>query len=282
MIPKVINYCWFGRNPLPDSVLKCMDSWKKYCPDYEIKQWNEDNFDIGKSEYAKEAYEAKKWAFVSDYARLDIIYNNGGIYLDTDVELIRNLDPLLKNKCFLGIEQPSHLISTGLGFGAEKKNENIKEMLDEYKNTHFTLKKDIFDKTPCPYRNTNPFYKYGFNKEIKNVTDFNGARIYPPEYFCPFERKLNKLTITENTYSIHNFGSSWISDEEKQLYSNIKEYEKTHSRLRTKIYKNKLECINKYGNANPFSMLKMLLFKLKKRYIQNKDKQKIETRNKAY
>ncbi|MBR4241618.1 MAG: hypothetical protein IKR97_05300, partial [Eubacterium sp.] len=105
MIPKKIHYCWFGGNPLPDSVLKCIESWKHFCPDYEIIQWNEENYDINKFQYAKEAHDAKKWAFVSDLARLDIVYNEGGIYLDTDVELIRSLDSLLDNKCFLAIEQ---------------------------------------------------------------------------------------------------------------------------------------------------------------------------------
>ena len=268
MIPKIIHYCWFGGNPLPKSVLKCIESWKRCCPDYEIKQWNEKNYEIDKCEYTKEAYEAKKWAFVSDYARLDIIYNEGGIYLDTDVELLRSLDTLLDKKCFLGIEQPSHLINTGIGFGAEKGNELVKEMLDEYKNFRFKLAEGIYNTTiPCPARNTAPFYKYGFNLEISEPVNLGGATVYPPEYFCPFERKINVLTVTENTYSIHHYDSSWISDEEKEMLEKVKEYEKTHSRLASKLYKNKVECVNKYGSSNPINLVKMFAFKIRKKLV---------------
>lgn len=268
MIPKVIHYCWFGGKALPDSVLKCIESWKKCCPDYEIKQWNEENYNYKNHIYTKEAYEAKKWAFVSDYARLDIIYNNGGIYLDTDVELIKSLDELLLNKCFLAIEQPSHLIATGLGFGAEQGNESIKEMLDEYKGAHFKLAEGIYDTTiPCPTRNTAPFYKYGFNLEIDKPVNLGGAMVFPPEYFCPFERKINELKITEKTFSIHHYDSSWISDEEKELTEIIKEYEKSHSAIKTKIYKTQLESRAKYGSANPVALIKTIAFKIKKKII---------------
>ena len=118
-IPKVIHYCWFGGNPLPKSAEKCIKSWQKYCPDYEIVCWNEENFDITQNRYAKEAYEAGKWAFVSDYARLKVIFDHGGIYLDTDVELLKNIDFLLRNACFFGIQQQDNMCATGLGFGAD-------------------------------------------------------------------------------------------------------------------------------------------------------------------
>ena len=268
MIPKIIHYCWFGGNPLPESVLKCIESWEKYCPDYEIKQWNEDNYDYKKQAYTLEAYEAKKWAFVSDFARLDIIYNNGGIYLDTDVELVKSLDSLLENKCFLAIEQPSHYIATGLGFGAEKGNEAIKEMLDEYSGIHFRLANGIYNiMPPCPARNTAPFYKYGFNLEIDKPINLNGAMVYPPEYFCPFERKINELKITENTYSIHHFDLSWIPDDEKEMNRRVREYEKTHSLWQTAIFRNKLNSEYKYGNSNPINQLKMIAFKIKKKML---------------
>ncbi len=268
MIPKIINYCWFGNNELPESVLKCIESWKKYCPDYEIIQWNENNYDYKKQAYTLEAYEAEKWAFVSDFARLDIVYNNGGIYLDTDVELVKNLDSLLENKCFLGIEQPSHYINTGIGFGAEKGNEAVKEMLDEYAGAHFKLANGIYDTTiPCPAKNTKPFYKYGFNLEIDKPVNLGGAMVYPPEYFCPFERKINELNVTENTYSIHHYDSSWVSDDEKELYNNVKEFGKTHSPIQTNIYKNKLECKFKYGSLSPLNVIKFIGFKIKKKII---------------
>ena len=271
MIPKIIHYCWFGGNPLPESVLKCIDSWKKYCPDYEIKQWNEENYDYKKQAYTLEAFEAKKWAFVSDFARLDIIFSEGGIYLDTDVELVKNLDSLLENKCFLAIEQPSHYIATGLGFGAEKGNERVKEMLDEYGGAHFKLADGIYDTTvPCPARNTAPFYKYGFNLEIDEPVNLGGAMVYPPEYFCPFERKINELKITKNTYSIHHYDSSWITDDEKDLIEKVNEYGETHSEFATKLYKNKLESITKYGNSNIISLTKIIIFKAKKKIVMRK------------
>ena len=119
MIPKVIHYCWFGHNPLPERYKEWIKSWKRYCPDYEIVEWNESNYDVTKHPYMRAAYDAKKWGFVSDYARLDIIYENGGIYLDTDVELVKNLDELLYQEGFAGVDSSGRL-STGLGFGARK------------------------------------------------------------------------------------------------------------------------------------------------------------------
>ena len=268
MIPKTIHYCWFGGNELPESVIKCIESWEKYCPDYDIKQWNEKNYNVNKCAYTKEAYEAEKWAFVSDYARLDIVYNQGGIYLDTDVELLKSLDSILDNKCFLAIEQPSRLIATGLGFGAEKENSLIKEMLDEYNGAKFKLAEGIYDTTiPCPAKNTAPFYKYGFNYEISEPVNLGGATVYPPEYFCPYDYENNKLDITDNTVSIHHFDSSWISNEEKIIIEKVEEYEKTHSVLQTKLFKNKLESEIKYGNSSIISLIKQLLFKIKRKII---------------
>jgi len=152
-IPKVIHYCWFGGNEKSKLIKKCIDSWKKYCPDYEIKEWNESNFDIEINNYVKEAYEAKKWAFVSDYARLWIVYNYGGIYLDTDVELIKSLDNLLNYKAYFGSED-GKLINTGLGFGAIKDNEFVKKIKDDYEYIHFIKDDGTYDITPCPKRNT--------------------------------------------------------------------------------------------------------------------------------
>ena len=120
MIPKKIHYCWIGGNPLPELAIKCIESWKKYCPDYEIIEWNEKNYDFRKNQFMREAYDEKKWGFVPDYARLDIIYEHGGIYLDTDVEIIKPLDSLLKEQGFAGMEQPG-IVALGLGFGAEPK-----------------------------------------------------------------------------------------------------------------------------------------------------------------
>jgi hypothetical protein len=223
----------------------------------------------------KEAYNAKKWAFVSDYARLDIIYNEGGIYLDTDVELIKNLDCLLDNKCFLAVDPPSYLIATGLGFGAEKSNENIKAMLDEYNGLHFELAKGVYDKINCPARNSKPFYKYGFSTDMSEPTVFNGAKVYTSEYFAPYNRKTHMLNITENTLSLHRYSASWIDDETKIINTKVAEYSKTHSKLATKIYKNMLECKKEYSTVNFFTLIKLIKSKIRKKIIlkkyENKD-----------
>ncbi len=267
MIPKIIHYCWFGKNPLPANVQKCIESWKKYCPDFEIKRWDESNYDVNACAYTQEAYEAKKWAFVSDYARLDIIYNNGGIYLDTDVELIRAIDDeLLKTDCFLAMEQPSLLIATGLGFGAVKHSSAVKEMLDEYKDEKFRLAKNIYDQTPCPTRNTRPFLKYGYTRKINTPTALGGAVIYPPEYFCPFERKQNKLEITDNTYSIHHYSATWSSANLESVKKR-QEYIRTHSAFQIKIHDNLLECKSLYHRANPITLLRFLIYKIKKKIL---------------
>ncbi len=144
MIPKVIHYCWFGGGEKSRLMKKCIKSWKKYCPDYEIIEWNEDNFDVNGIEFTKGAYNAKKWAFVTDYARLDIIYKHGGIYLDTDVELLKPLDELLKYKGFFGFEEMG-MVNTGVGFGAEKGNLLVKQMRDDYNNDVYSK-----DSETCP------------------------------------------------------------------------------------------------------------------------------------
>ena len=131
MIPKIIHYCWFGRNPKPELAVKCIKSWKKRCPDYEIIEWNEDNFDISSCPlYVRQAYEAKKWAFVSDYVRLKVVYDEGGVYLDTDVELKKGLDALLAYDAYFGFEDGTH-VNTGLGFGAVKGAPILKEMMQD-------------------------------------------------------------------------------------------------------------------------------------------------------
>ena len=230
MINKVIHYCWFGGNALPEDVLKCIDSWKNYCPDYEIKQWNEKNFDVNQNDYIKEAYQEKKWAFVSDYARLKIIYDQGGIYLDTDVELIKSLDDLLYNKCFFGTET-SEVIATGLGLGAEKGNKFIKMMLDEYEGAHFVIKKGIYDLTPCPKRNTDPLIREGFKFDNQKIWEKDGCKVYPPEFFSPINYDTRELVITDNTYSIHHYSATWIPEGEKKLSKKLDQIKVDHSAI---------------------------------------------------
>lgn len=201
MIPKVIHYCWFGEKPLPESAQKNIDSWKKFCPDYEIKQWSEDNYDVNKYKYTREAYQQKRYAFVTDVARLDIIYHEGGIYLDIDVELLKSLNPLLNNDLFLGMEI-SGRVATGLGFGAEKGHKILRENLRLYESIPFSS--DI----TCVTYTTNLLKKYGL-KKANVIQNIEGALILPTEYLAPLSYGTNRLKITSNTYAIHHYNGSW-------------------------------------------------------------------------
>lgn len=216
MIPKVIHYCWFGGNPIPEEYKKYIETWKKYCPDYEIKRWDETNFDLNSCAFVKEAYDAKKWAFVSDYARLKIIYDEGGIYLDIDVELIKNLDRFLVNKCFLA-EETSGYINTGLGFGAEKGNIIVEKLLKEY-DGHFKLDEYTYDLTPCPKKNTKPFLQMKYRFSGKEIWKNEEVNVYPPEYFCPLDYETGRKMITENTVSIHHYSASWHNKEQELMF----------------------------------------------------------------
>lgn len=214
MIPKKIHYCWFGRNPKPDLMQRCIESWRKYCPDYEIIEWNEDNFDISQNDYAREAYEEKKWAFVTDYARLWIVYHQGGIYLDTDVEVVKSFDDLLNVPSFFGMEDASS-IATGLGFGAEKGNPIVGTMLADYDSIHFRHPDGSLDKLPCPIRNTNAIAMYlPKNLDPSSIVRIKDAVIYPPEYFCPLSADGTTMKKTKNTHSIHWFSATWLSKDE--------------------------------------------------------------------
>lgn len=236
MIPKKIHYCWFGGNPLPDEAKKCIESWKKYCPDYEIIEWNESNYDLNKNEYVKKAYEQKKYAFLTDYVRLDVIYEQGGIYLDTDVELIKNLDDLIENECYVGMEQPGR-IATGLGFGAIKKHPFVKENKEYYENNTFWDEQGKFKKVICVEITSDILSKYGLknNNEVQYMEKPN-VTIYPPEYFCPLKMGTNKLTITRNTYSIHHYDGSWKSN--SKIIRKLNYYSIPLKQKIKRIYKN--------------------------------------------
>ncbi len=212
MIPKKINYCWFGGNPLPESVKACIKSWEDKCPDYEIIEWNESNFDVNSHPFMKAAYEAKAWAFVSDYARLKVVYENGGFYLDTDVELLKSLDFLCENKCYFGIERDSVTVATGLGFGAEKGHRIILEMLKAYDEIIFS--KETINDITCPVLNTKVLKVKGFIKENK-IQKLNDIVIYPSEYFDPVCPWLKTNLICDKTISIHHYDASWATNEEK-------------------------------------------------------------------
>ena len=206
MIPKIIHYCWFGGGIPPAIVQKCIKSWYKFCPNYQIQLWNETNYNISQNTYIEEAYKLKKWAFVSDFARLDIIYRHGGIYLDTDVEILQSLDPLLSLDCFVAADGTG--IATGLGFGAYQKHPIIKRMRDLYKNKKF-LTLSGPDLTPCTKLNTKIFSDLGYSPNTKHVIKMLGVTILPPEYFSPINGATADLTITKNTYGIHWNSRLW-------------------------------------------------------------------------
>lgn len=215
MIPKVIHYFWFGGNPLPPIVEKCIDSWKKFMPEYEIKRWDESNFDIHQSPYMEEAYKAKKWAYVSDYARIKILYEEGGVYLDTDVELIKDLNILIDNGPFMACEIHSNLppyppVNLGLGAAIPPHHFIFKAILDYYNTLKFVK---VDGGLTIVEHVTNVLIQYGLKPtlEIQKVGDIT---IYPKEYFCPYDKK-RRLAISDNTVAIHHSLGTWLDSKSK-------------------------------------------------------------------
>lgn len=214
MIPKTIHYCWFGRGEKSTLIAKCIKSWKKICPDYRIVEWNEDNFDLNQApDYVRKAYDAKKWAFVSDYARLKIVYENGGIYLDTDVELVRPLTDFLEHTAFFGTESPE-IVSTGLGFGAEKGAEILQKMMDQYEKIEF----DPSNVLACPYIDTPVFVGLGWKKDGSLQLLAGDILVLPPEYLCPKTLMTGIINLTDNTYSIHHYTATWQPKQTRDLH----------------------------------------------------------------
>ncbi len=207
MIPKTIHYCWFGNNPLPEDAIKCIESWKKYCPGYQIIEWNEKNFDINKVSYVKEAYECKKWAFITDYVRLYVLYNLGGIYMDTDVEVIQSLDRFLKEEAFSGFENIKS-VPTGI-MGSIKGQRAIGDMLNEYKDRHFINESGKLDMSTNVEAITNYFVENGMRMNNTKQT-IKGFTMYPKDYFCPKNCRTLRIELTENTYTIHHFAGTWV------------------------------------------------------------------------
>lgn len=208
MIPKLIHYCWFGGNPIPEPVQRCIKSWQKYCPDYEIKEWNESNFDFSCCAYANEAYEAKKWAFVTDYARLKILVEFGGIYMDTDVEVVRPVDVFLKEKAFSGFEDETH-VSTCL-MACEKNFNLFDVLLKRYDERHFLKADRTYDLTTNVEEITNFLLEHGLLLNGRKQT-IEGLVLYPKDYFCPKSWKTRKIECTDNTYAIHHFAGTWLT-----------------------------------------------------------------------
>jgi len=211
-IPKVIHYTWFSGEPIPDNLLACMDSWKRFCPDYEIVEWNSGNYDLTVNPYVREAVENKRWGFAGDYVRLDAIYRYGGIYLDLDVELIKNIDELLYNSAYCGYETYRN-INLGSGFGAIKGHPLIKTLRDAYNDLHFINEDGTMNLTPSPVHQSGVLDEHGLrcNGEFQIIQDM---AIYPVEYFAPKSLFSGRALTSPNTYSIHHFAGSWLTEEE--------------------------------------------------------------------
>lgn len=213
MIPKTIHYIWFGRNQFPELVNKCIESWKEYCPDYKFILWNEDNFDLDSCQFVKEAYEKKKYAFVSDYVRLEVLYKFGGIYLDTDVEITKNLDHFLYHRAFSGFEDNKN-IPTGI-IASEKEHSLFKELLSYYNNRPFIKEDGTYDMITNVEVITHQLLKKGFTPNNKLQT-VDGFTLYPNDYFCPINPTNGVSNMTDNTHTIHHFNGSWLTFEQRR------------------------------------------------------------------
>ena len=203
-IPRTIHYVWLGGKRKSNEVKKCILSWRKYCPDYKIVEWNENNYNFRKNQYILEAYKAKKWAFVSDYARYDILYHYGGIYLDTDVELVSKLDPLLYNQMFIGFLEDKR-VASGLGLGSVAGNPIIKEILQYYDRRSFYKKNGDMDLRICNHNETNVLIRHGLKRNGKEQY-LDCVHVYPRDYLNP-EQGIPSI----NTIAIHHFNGSWTS-----------------------------------------------------------------------
>lgn len=215
MIPKIIHYCWFGGKPKPKLALHCIESWKKYCPDYEYKEWNESNFDLDLFPYAREAYDAKKYAFVTDLVRLYALYHEGGIYMDTDVELLHTLDPYLHHHAFSGFETEVQ-VPTGI-MASEKGGKWAKENLDYYIGKSFLLPDGTPDTTTNVQIITSIMIKHGLrlDNSYQDIEDY--FTMYPSDYFCPKHPGTHILTLTANSVCIHHFNMSWQTNYVKRF-----------------------------------------------------------------
>lgn len=212
MIPKVIHYCWFGGNPLSEMAVKCIESWKKFFPDYEIKEWNEDNFDLTICDYVKEAYSLKKWAFVSDYARFWILHKYGGLYFDTDVEIVKSFDEIIKGSGFLGREyhnDNTYPVNPGLGMAAEKGSLVLEKLLAYYNKLHFVNTDGHMNMKTIVDYTTEVLEKFGLNRYGDVMQQVDCLQVYPSEFFSPQNMYTGEVKRTNNTRSVHYYSGSW-------------------------------------------------------------------------
>lgn len=212
LIPKVIHYCWFGKKAVPPKLKSNIDGWKKICPDYEIIRWDESNYDVYKNRYISEAYECGKWGFVADFARLEIVYKEGGIYLDTDVELLTTLDPLLCDEMYCGFATGIQ-INLGSGVGAVPNHFLLREMLEVYKDKTFLDSNGKMNLTTCALYQHPVLMNYGF--EMKNIYQKReNVVLYPSEVLSPYSPTGLQENITANTISVHRYAKDWYPAKE--------------------------------------------------------------------
>ena len=210
MIPKIIHYCWFGRNPLPELAQKCIASWKKYLPDYEIKEWNEDNFDVNIIPYTAEAYAMKKYAFVSDYARFWILHKYGGIYFDTDVEVIRPIDDIIARGNFMGFETDPNPAKGDASEGSVAPGlVIIEKMMHYYDGQHFVHEAVMKNQITVVHIATKVLRDNGL-KNVDGIQNVAGCYIYPAEYFCPINVTTGRIHVEKNTRTIHHYAGTWV------------------------------------------------------------------------
>lgn len=213
-IPKEIHYIWFGRGEKSDLIKKCIETTKEILGDWEIKEWNEDNYDIERSKYMKEAYDCKKYAFAADFARYDILYNHGGVYLDTDVELIKRIpDSFLEDEGFAGMEG-NNKVAPGLVFAVKPNNPIVKEIIDDYNKDRFLENDGNYNYKTVVDRTTEVLQRHGFELSGKEQI-IEGIHIYPCDYFCAYDFIAEDFDITDNTISIHHYEATWLKGKTK-------------------------------------------------------------------
>lgn len=207
-IPRIIHYCWFGGKEKPEIVKRCIKSWKDILVDYEIKEWNESNFDINSNLFVKQAYEAGKFAFVSDFVRVNALYNYGGIYLDTDVEVFKSFDDLLDNDSFWGFEEKNYIATSTIG--CKKGNKLIKEFLSKYDDKKFIFENGQENLETNVSIVSEIISSLGLEMNNKYQKIEGLATFYPQEYFSPYDYINCYSKATSNTYAIHHFYKSWL------------------------------------------------------------------------
>ena len=224
MAPRIIHYCWFGGNPLGPNELKCIESWRKFFPNYKIVRWDESNFNVQCCPYVSQAYDSKKWAFVSDYARFAVLYKYGGLYFDTDVEIIRSMDDIVAQGPFMGFEENASdsggncAVAPGLGLSADPGLDLYRRILDSYEADEFVRADGSLNLTTVVVRTTTILRSYGLSDE-PGIQEIAGVTIYPADYFNPKDLYTGEIRITNNTRTIHHFSMSWFTQKKKFEYN---------------------------------------------------------------